>query len=270
MSRIGFGAGHLHALSEAECERLLLGVVDAGVSLIDTARSYAHSEERIGRYLASRRDEITLSTKVGYGIDGVEDWTPECIRAGIEEARQRLRADVIDIVHLHSCDLAVLQTEGVVEALLQARDAGHIKSAAYSGDNAELQWALKSGHFDTVQTSINVCDCAALELIAKHDVRVLAKRPLANAPWRFAERPDAFDLGIYYDRWQEVKNRIDGDPAEAALRFAAFQKGVDHILVGTRSLEHLNAALRAVSRGPLARDATDAIRGIAGHWPQIT
>ena len=268
--KVGFGAGHLYALSEEESERLLLGVLDAGVKLIDTARSYALSEERIGRYLASRREEIVLSTKVGYGIDGVEDWTPECIRAGIEAARQRLQTDVIDIVHLHSCELEVLETEGVVDALLEAKDKGHIKAAAYSGDNAELQWALASGYFDAVQTSLNVCDCAAVDAVAATEVQVIVKRPLANAVWRFSERPDAFDLGIYYDRWQEVRELISGDPAETALRFAAHQVGVDYILVGTRSLAHLESALAAVSRGPLSGDVSEAIRGKCRHWPQIT
>jgi aryl-alcohol dehydrogenase-like predicted oxidoreductase len=72
---LGFGAGHVGdpALAEAEVERLLHGALDLGVTLIDTARSYGLSEERIGRHLAGRRDEFILSTKIGYGIPGYED-----------------------------------------------------------------------------------------------------------------------------------------------------------------------------------------------------
>jgi aryl-alcohol dehydrogenase-like predicted oxidoreductase len=66
-------------VSESEAGRLLNQVLDAGVNLIDTARGYGLSEERIGRHLAHRRPEFLLSTKVGYGIPGVADWTYDCI-----------------------------------------------------------------------------------------------------------------------------------------------------------------------------------------------
>src|SRR5690606_2023592 len=104
--------GGAPGLDEAEGGQLLNAVPDLGVGLIDTARSYGLSEERIGRHLCGRRDEFVLSTKVGYGVDGVEDWTPRCVRLGIEAARARLATDVIDIVHLHSCDAVTLARPG--------------------------------------------------------------------------------------------------------------------------------------------------------------
>ena len=122
VSPLGFGAGPVGnpALSEAEAEALLHGVLDAGINLLDTAPSYGSSEERIGRVLAGRRGDCVLSTKCGYGVPGVEDWTGPCITQGIERALARLRTDVLDIVHLHSCPVEVLERPGVVDALQRA------------------------------------------------------------------------------------------------------------------------------------------------------
>ena len=77
VSIVGFGAMHLNddRVSEAEAGRLLNAVLDLGVNLVDTARGYGLSEERIGRHLSWRRRDFLLSTKVGYGIPGFEDWT---------------------------------------------------------------------------------------------------------------------------------------------------------------------------------------------------
>src|ERR1700712_4330280 len=88
VSPLGLGAGELGAagLDDREVEQLLRTAVELGVTLIDTARSYGLSEERIGRHLRPVRDQIVLSTKVGYGVDGVPDWTAECIRRGVERA----------------------------------------------------------------------------------------------------------------------------------------------------------------------------------------
>jgi len=91
---LGFGAMQAGdpRLSEEHAARLLNHAVDLGFTLIDTARSYGLSEERIGRHLARRRDEFVLSTKVGYGIAGLPDWTYECVIAGVDAARERLQA----------------------------------------------------------------------------------------------------------------------------------------------------------------------------------
>src|SRR4051812_13673646 len=116
VSALGFGGGHIGdpATPEPEVERLLNEVLDAGVTLIDTARGYGASEERIGRHLSGRRSEVVLSTKVGYGIPGYEDWTGPCVAAGVDEALRLMRTDRIDVVHLHSCPLEVLERGEVV------------------------------------------------------------------------------------------------------------------------------------------------------------
>jgi len=85
VSALGLGAGEIGAttLDEIEVEALLRTAIDCGITLIDTACSYGLSEDRIGRYLAPVRDAAVLSTKVGYGVDGVADWTGECVRRGL-------------------------------------------------------------------------------------------------------------------------------------------------------------------------------------------
>src|SRR5450759_4131468 len=88
VSALGYGAGHIgdKEIPEKNAEIFLNKVLDAEITLIDTARAYGLSEERIGKYLSSRRQEFILSTKVGYGIPGYKDWTFDCVRAGIDEA----------------------------------------------------------------------------------------------------------------------------------------------------------------------------------------
>ncbi|QDE99064.1 hypothetical protein BHS05_26340 [Myxococcus xanthus] len=54
---------------------------------------------RDGRHLQGLRSEFVLSTKCGYGVPGMEDWMPECITRGVDQALMRLRTDVLDVVH---------------------------------------------------------------------------------------------------------------------------------------------------------------------------
>lgn len=278
VSPLGFGAGEIGevALDERDAESLLRTAVELGVTLIDTARSYGLSEQRIGRYLGPVRDQIVLSTKIGYGIDGVADWTAECITLGVERALRELATDRIDIVHLHSCPVEILARGDVIAALLAARDAGKLRCAAYSGDNEALAWAADSHQFDALQMSWNLCDQRAAPILERAHAAglgVIAKRPLANAPWRFAERPAGHEAEAYWERWQALApSQIAELPAdELAMRFAAHTPGISSAIVGTRSLAHLRANLDLVSRGPLPITDVVALRArfaaLGASWP---
>lgn len=279
VSALGFGAMHVNdeRTTESQAGALLNHVLDQGINLVDTARGYGLSEERIGRHIAHRRAEFVLSTKVGYGVEGVPDWTYDCIVAGVERALQLMKTDWLDIVHLHSCPLPVLQQGDVARALNDCRQAGKLRVAAYSGDNAEADFAIDSGAFGSLQTSISVCDQAHLKTRAARadhaGIGVIAKRPLAGAVWRFTERPDDFAEGQYWDRFKAMGVACAEDWADVALRFAAFHTGAASAIVGTAKPANLRRNLDALARGPLAADLVVTLRAAFDRhgdaWPGL-
>ncbi|MBI4809776.1 MAG: aldo/keto reductase [Nitrosomonadales bacterium] len=264
---LGLGAGRIGdpALDDAQVGTLLGQALDMGVTLIDTAPSYGLSEERIGRHLAHRRADYILSTKVGYGIPGHEDWSYGSVAAGIDAALRRLRTDYLDIVHLHSCPLETLQRGNVIRALHEARAQGKLRVAAYSGENAALQWAITSGHFGGIECSVNLFDQRCLEhdlpMAQARGIGVIAKRPLANFPWRFAKRPIGDYCEEYWLRWQAMGIKAnDVDWPELALRFAAHAPAVSCAIVGTTSTEHLLQDKLHVDYGPLPPERFESLR----------
>lgn len=267
VSALGFGAVGIgnNNLTENEVETLLNLVLDTGITLIDTARAYGLSEERIGRHLAHRRKEFVLSTKVGYGISGFEDWTYGCVRAGIDEALHKLRTDFLDIVHLHSCAIGTLKWGDPLRALEEAMRDGKVRVAAYSGENEALEWAVNSGRFGSVEHSVNICDQRVLENLIHREqtngLGVISKRPVANAPWRFPECPVGHYAEEYWWRWRTMNVDPRGlDWQEIALRFAAHTPGVHSCIVGTVNPDHLRQNARIVEKGPLPADQSDAIK----------
>jgi aryl-alcohol dehydrogenase-like predicted oxidoreductase len=264
VSVVGFGAGHIDGIDEKSVEKLLNTAVDLGITLFDTARGYGSSEERIGKYLSKRRSGIVLSTKVGYSIPGFQDWTYDCIIAGVDEALKLLRTDYIDIVHLHSCPASVLKESGVIDALEKTKEAGKIKVAAYSGENENLAYAIETGRFGSVQTSINIADQRNLNnllpLAKEKGLGVIAKRPSANSPWRFNEQPVGRYAEEYWLRLKKMNLLTDGNLQETALRFAAYTWGVDSIITGTGNIKHLEENIKMVLKGPLSSEVYNLIR----------
>lgn len=274
---LGLGASHIGAdgVSDSEAERFLNEALDLGINLVDTARGYGRSEERIGRFLSHRRAEFVISTKIGYGIGGVEDWTPECIRRGIDEARRLMRCDVLDIVHFHSCEQWRLEHGHIVEPLLMAAEQGKVRVAAYSGENEARRWAIHSGAFGSIQTSVNICDQGVLEAdlpaAAERGLGVIAKRPIANAFWRFQERPSGDYSEVYWERARAMELNSHGLPwDELALRFTAFTPGVSSCIVGTSRLENLRKNMGIVAKGALEpavyTSLRDAFRNADQGW----
>lgn len=273
VSRLGYGGGHIGGgeITDGDAVRLLHCALDLGITLFDTARGYGVSEERMGRAFADRRERVVLSTKIGYGVSGIPDWTAAIISAGVTEALRKLQTDRIDIVHLHSCPLDTLRNSGVVEVLAEEKKKGRIRCAAYSGDNDALAWAAANGAFDSLQCSINICDQHALEqsipAARESGKGVIAKRPLANAPWKFSMLPAGQYVETYWRRFEEMGMRGWGvDWEDAALRFASHLPGVHSCIVGTRNEEHLRRNIETVRRGPLPAELESRIRAsFASH-----
>jgi aryl-alcohol dehydrogenase-like predicted oxidoreductase len=257
ISAIGFGAGEIgdYAISAKESEKILNAVLDLGINLIDTARGYYASEERIGKYISHRRNEFILSTKVGYGIEGYTDWSYDIILAGVDNALRVMKTDYIDIVHLHSCDINVLKRGEVIEALHKSIEQGKVRVAAYSGENEELQFAVDSNSFGSVQTSINICDQIDLDGTIKQakekGMGVIAKRPIANAPWRFSERPIGNYCEEYWHRWKTMNLPEQKNWLDTFLRFTVFANGADTAIVGTSNFKHLKSNIKIIEQGPL-------------------
>ena len=266
VSLIGFGAGQIGeaSLNEKDTELILNEAFDLGITLFDTARAYGLSEERIGKYLKPYRKDIILSTKVGYGVEGIEDWTYDCIVMGVNRALNLLQTDYLDIVHLHSCPLNVLQREDILSALRDVKESGKIRAAAYSGENEELMFAVSCGAFDSVQTSMNIFDQRSIRdytpVAVENGLGIIAKRPLGNCPWKYEERPfgnyaeDYWlrknDLGLDYgDNWNEI-----------SIRYSAFSSGAHSIIMGTQNINHLKSNISYLEKGRLDESFEDEIK----------
>src|SRR6478752_3192960 len=115
VTKLGYGAMELRGpaggrgreIDPADAARILNAVLDAGINFIDTSPDYGNSEALIGAAISGRRDEYYLASKCGCPIDqppppdvDLPDhvFTPENIRAGVEQSLQRMKTDHIDLV----------------------------------------------------------------------------------------------------------------------------------------------------------------------------
>lgn len=282
---LGFGGAEIgyEEADPATVEKLLNGALDAGLNVVDTAECYRESELLIGNAIAHRRKDFYLFTKCGHTSEPPKegaDWSKEGVVKSVERSLKRLKTDVIDLVQLHSCSLEELNKGGCIEGLELVKKQGKARYIGYSGDSTTAKWAIESGRFDTLQTSINIADQECLELTlplaAKHEMGVIAKRPIANAAWRYDSKPDNDYHLEYWRRLQELKyefamgeKRSDAGPdgaAGVAMRFTAMQPGVHVLIVGTTKPTRWAQNSELLRAGPLSKELVESIRA---RWKSV-
>jgi aryl-alcohol dehydrogenase-like predicted oxidoreductase len=282
VSALGFGGSELgwDRVPQPDVDRLLGAALDAGLTVIDTAACYFDSEEKIGRALAGRpRDAYHLFTKCGHASGlPFDDWSPALVMPSIERSLQRLGTDHVDLVVLHSCSAETLRHGDLVAALQKARDAGKTRLIGYSGDGRHARYAVESGAFDVLQTSISLADQEPLELTLplahERGMGVVAKRPLANLAWRIGRPPEdghadtVLDQQGYGDAYAHRLRALGygflNGPLQAAvgmaLRFTLSVEGVSTAIVGTTRPGRWEQNAQLLAAGPLPGPMMKAIR----------
>lgn len=258
----------VRVVSEEDADKLLNSVLDAGINFIDTAPDYGISEQRIGRYVGSRRDEFCLATKCGCAYIQHDDhieinhvWTKEVLKRNIDTSLRRLRTDYIDILQFHGGDAETLQREGLIDALMDFRDQGTIKFIGASSALPHLPALIDLGVFDTFQIPYSCLAPQHHDLItraAEAGAGIIIRRGIAQGG------PDAeIQRSALNDVWTRAKldeilpNRMNR--AELILRYTLAHPHCQTTIVGTCDPEHLAENLAAVAEGPLPAELCEQV-----------
>lgn len=279
VSLLGFGASEIgrFGTSLRDVEFILGHALDAGLNVIDTAECYGDSEEKIGLSVSHRRSELYLFTKCGHASGlAWPDWSAELLEASIERSLRRLRTDYVDLIQLHSCSESVLAQGVVWDVLSRAKERGLVRYIGYSGDSRAALLAVRSGMIDCLQISVNVADQEALDETipeaVSRGIGIIAKRPIANAVWRYGEQPptDTYHLA-YWERLRELDyeclRRSPEEAAAAALRFTIGLPGIATCIVGTTKPGRWQHNASVVRQGPLPAHELEAIRE---RWREVS
>lgn len=183
VSRVGIGGIPIQRPPLDEAITVIQRALDLGVTFIDTALGYGTSEERIGKGIAGRREEVILATKGGRRDKAT---TLE----HIEMSLKRLNTDYIDLWQFHNVSTfeayeQVIRPGGGMEGAQEALKAGKIRHIGVSSHNIDV--ALKmvsSGLFETIQFPFNFVTCEPADelvpLAQKCDVGFIAMKPFAG------------------------------------------------------------------------------------------
>jgi aryl-alcohol dehydrogenase-like predicted oxidoreductase len=271
VTMLGYGAMELRGaprardISEAQAEIILGAVLDAGINYIDTSIDYGLSEERIGHYIAHRRDNYYLASKCGClvgappappGERSRHVFTRDNIIAGVEQSLRRMKTDYLDLVQFHiSPSRRTLEEDGALDALLELQAAGKVRFIGMSSTLPNLRDHIAMGVFDVFQIPYSAVEREhedAISRAAEAGAGIVIRGGAAKGAPSTEKQ-----TGLQWDRWQraQLDDLLDGmTPVAFVLRFTFSHPHLHTTIVGTVNPAHLQANLTALEKGPLPSD----------------
>lgn len=144
IGEVGLGCwqfgGDWGAMDQGTADGIMSASQQSGVDFFDTANVYGggRSEEWIGQFISGCTDRIVVATKYGRGPDAYPDrYTEEGLRRAIDESRNRLRVETIDLLQLHCIPMSVLRAGEVFDWLRRAQADGMIRHFGASVETVE-------------------------------------------------------------------------------------------------------------------------------------
>ncbi len=284
--------------SEPDSFAIMDRAVEHGLNFFDTANVYGWelgqgiTEQIVGRWLAQggdRREAIVLATKVfGRMGEGPNDrgLSAYHIRRACDESLRRLQTDHIDLYQMHHVDRATPWDEiwEAMERLVRDGKVIYVGSSNFAGWHiAQAQEAARSRHFLGLVSEQSLYNLAArtveLEVAPAclhYGLGVIPWSPLARGILGGAlsqvtegRRADANtqktieEKRPQIDAYETFCHELGAAPAQVALSWLLHQPAVAAPIIGPRTMDQLEDALKAVE----VKLDEDSLARLDAIWP---
>jgi aryl-alcohol dehydrogenase-like predicted oxidoreductase len=270
--------------------------LDRGITYFDTGDVYGHgdSEELLGEALAEHREDVTISTKIGYDFynnpqaghgELPKRIDPDWIETALSRSLDRLDLEYVDLLMLHNANVDEVDAD-VLEALDRVQEDGRVEAVGWAlgpsiGWLAEGEAAAEH-EFDALQTVFNLFEQAPgrrfLDAIDERDAdtSLIPRVPHSSGLLNEQVTPDT-ELGSgdhrshrpqewYETGWEKVESlRFLERDGERTMAQAAIQWLLSHDAVATvtptfRSTDDIDEWASASETPPLSEEEYERVQ----------
>ncbi len=259
-------------IDESASFKMMDYALEKGIVLFDTAAAYAggESERILGNWLqmqGSAADPVIVCTKV------LPPYTPENIRASLEESLKRLKKGRIDVYYFHSWHPTCENPDvlGTLQAFVEAGVIGRVGASNFSFEQLRKVVDVQRAHgFSTVGMIQNNHNLAVRDVgedlvrfCREEDIDIVTYSPLGagfltGKHKGGVKEGSRFDIipghqQVYFNESAEsglkrllaVSEKTGLSPVHLALAWALHQRGTASVLVGGRTPASLEQGLAA-------------------------
>lgn len=289
---------------EKTCAALYKKCREAGINFFDTANAYQEglSETILGNLIQGERDALVLASKVYFPMGkerNQQGLSRRHIRQAIDGTLKRLKTDYLDIYYLHHFDEAT----DLEDTLYMCNDLVRQGKVLYLGVSNFAAWQVMKAlgisakehlaHFTCLQPMYNLlkrqAEVELLPMARSEKLAVFPFNPLAGGlltgKYLDASKEGRFLSGIHTKTYQarysspeatSIVSRFvsfakerNFHPVSLAISWAATHPSVTAPILGARSVEQLEPALRSLEI-PMTDDLRKELNALTTEPPLAT
>lgn len=305
VSEIGLGTWQLgtkwgEEFNEEEGLKILDAAYNSGINFIDTADVYndGNSEITIGKYIKKHPNHFFITTKCGRKLNPhtAEMYTPEAIEKYIDESRERMDIDKIDLVLLHCPPTPVYKKKEIFDKLEELKQKGKIASYGVSVEKVEEGLEAMNYGISAIEVIFNMFRLKPLEELfpkaKENNIAIIVRVPLAsglltgkfNKDTKFLENDHrtfnrdgkAFDKGetfsgVDYDLGLEAVEELKkvfntDDLVPYALKWILMHDEVSVVIPGASREEQVYSNVRAIDFPDLSDEQMKKVEEIYNKY----
>ena len=252
---VGLGTYETFLDDAGRATEVVGAALGAGSTVFDSSPMYGAAEASLGSALAGQRDQAVVATKI---------WADSLDEGKAQYAAQQRWFGRVEIQQVHN----LVAWREHLPWLEEERDAGRIDRLAVThwdagrSASAELEEALRTGRFDTVQIPLNPlereCEARILPLAEELGIAVIVMRPLGGARGGHLRRdPGSSSLEPLRPFGVETW-------AQALLKWCLADPRVDLVIPATSRPERTVENAAAGHGPPLGPDERRLVERLAG------
>lgn len=246
---------------EAEAVRAVHYAIDHGINYFDVAPLYGFTlaEERLGRALKGKRDQVFVATKCCRDTFTECDFSGRRVKASIDESLRRLQTDHVDVLQIHDVEFGTRE-QVIHETIPAAREVQAAGKARYVGitglpvrylrllaESVAVDTILSWGHYSLVEDELDeelrpVCEERGIGLINASPLHQRLLTESGVPEWHRSPKP-VLEMG---PRIAALCREHGVDVADVAMRFALDYPHVATTIVGMSKLRHVDSNIRAL------------------------
>ena len=258
--QFGLNYGFTKKKTQDEVNNILNTAFDNNINLIDTAREYGDSEEKIGNFMSEFDNDFIVATKLKI-IDDISNCDYDSFKKeivlSVDESLNSLKIDKIPILQLHQVDTKLYSNFDFWSCISELKKEKLIDKygvSIYDVSDAVFLLDNYGNLIDYLQIPYNIFDRRfddILKKIRKYDVDLITRSTFLKGiiPCDIRDvPPELSEINTYKVKLQSLSDELNIPVDELALIFVYYNKNICSTILGVNSSEELEKNVNCVNQ----------------------
>lgn len=258
--QFGLDYGFTKRKTQNEVNDILRTAFNNGITLIDTAREYGDSEDKIGNFMANYKNNFVVATKLRI-IDDLDDLNytnlKNNIYGSVEESLEKLQFNMIPILQLHQTIDELYKNDDFWRVIHQLKEDKLIDLFGVSVYELPETKFITQNYNDCVdffQIPYNVFDRRFDDIqkeLDENSIGLVSRSTFLKGviPCSMDDTPKCLnDIKPFKQKLQDLADECGCSVAELASVFVYYNDYINSTILGVNSPEELESNIKSIDK----------------------